>query len=326
MRKLTVARPVVDPSLDPRERELLEQARPEELAPASGPPPGPPRWGGRNGADVLAMLPLAILGGFLPVLVHPFTLGRARGLLLGGIAQLLLVAGALWFGVNGFMSALLVLQVLTWAALLVFGCGESEAARVGRECHGRYRTAEDFGPPELTRLIGVSPLSLMTRARVAVARVLESEVNRDGMLDEVANAVSLPAQEWDTARALGELARLGREVEDAAEDGADSPRFLEVLQVRKEALRVSGEALERRVEALERYAESTRAADAAYQEWQAVRELEELDEGMRDLVARSVQDDLAVAEIEALTGGSSLAELRRSLGDALKAGQEVRSA
>ncbi len=61
--------------------------------------------------------------------------------------------------------------------------------------------------------------------------------------------------------------------------------------------------------ALERYAERTRAADTAYREWQAFEEIQEIRTDLRELLARTVQDDLAVAEIDELSSRTPLAEL-----------------
>ncbi|MFJ2568196.1 hypothetical protein ACIO02_35635 [Streptomyces sp. NPDC087568] len=209
---------------------------------------------------------------------------------------------------------------MSWIVIFVAGCGMDEVQRLARRHHGRYYVAEDFGSSRLRLLVGCSPRWQMKRVQDAVTTVLESEVNKAGLLDEVANAVTLPAQEWELAEALVELTRLARQVRSAARGTAASPRVLEVLEPQKRALRLSAEALERRIEALERYAEHTRAADRTYREWRAVQELEELGDDMRELLARTVRDELAVAEIDGLADRARIQELRRSLGEARQAG------
>lgn len=185
--------------------------------------------------------------------------------------------------------------------------------------HGRYYLAEDFGDDSLRELLGHSPLRRMERAQAAVTAVLQSQVDRDGLLDDIANDVTLPAQQYEIAQRLAELTRLARRVRTAAGDASGS-RVEEVLRTQRQALRLSSSALEERVEALERYAENTRAADAAYREWEAVRELEELGEDMHELVVNTVRDELAVAEIEGLADRSRLQDLHRVLDEAREAG------
>jgi hypothetical protein len=159
----------------------------------------------------------------------------------------------------------------------------------------------------------------MERAQAAVTAVLQSQVDLDGLLDDIANDVTLPAQQYEIAQRLAELTRLARKVRTAAGDASGS-RVEEVLRTQRQALRLSSSALEERVEALERYAENTRAADAAYREWEAVRELEQLGEDMHELVANTVRDELAVAEIEGLADRSRLQDLHRMLDEAREAG------
>ena len=131
--------------------------------------------------------------------------------------------------------------------------------------------------------------------------------------------MTLPAQQYEIAQRLAELTRLARKGRTAAGDASGS-RVEEVLRVQRQALRLSSSALEERVEALERYAENTRAADAAYREWEAVRELEQLGEDMHELVVNTVRDELAVAEIEGLADRSRLQDLHRMLDEAREAG------
>nr|WP_024127308.1 hypothetical protein [Streptomyces sp. F8]AHE40044.1 Hypothetical protein pFRL5_381 [Streptomyces sp. F8] len=81
----------------------------------------------------------------------------------------------------------------------------------------------------------------------------------------------------------------------------DNATVAELLASRRRVLATSLHGIERRVAALEAYASQVAEADARYAE---VREIERLDAGsdeLLDLLARTTVDDLAVAEIEALT-------------------------
>jgi hypothetical protein len=247
-------------------------------------------------------------------------LGRRLGAVAGSVAQAGVLASLWWGGLSAFLLAGTGLQVVSWFVVFGVGCGMDEVQQLARRHHGHYYLADDFGTSTLRPLVGCSLRRQMTRAQVAVTTVLESEVNKAGLLDEVANAVTLPTQEWEIAQALAELTRLARQVRSVAGESTASPRVLEVLEPQKQALRLAAEALEQRVTALEGYAEHTRVADIAYRDWQAVQELEELGDDMRELLARTVRDELAVAEIEGLADRARLQELQRSLGEARQAG------
>ncbi|MER6346019.1 hypothetical protein ACWC10_22920 [Streptomyces sp. NPDC001595] len=312
-------RPVVDPALEDEERGLLARAE-QGLLPASLPLPAAPRWGGRTPGDALLAVPAATLCGFLPVVGVPLLLRNRPGAVAGVLAQAGVLAALWWGGLSAFLLTGTGLQLLSWLVLFGAGCGMDEVQRLARRHHGHYYLPEDFGTSTLRPLVGCSLRRQMTRAQVAVSTVLESEVNKAGLLDEVANAVTLPAQEWEIAQALAELTRLASQVHAVAGESTTSARVLEVLEPQKQALRLSAGALMQRVTALEEYAEHTRAADAAYRDWQAVQELEELSDDMRELLARTVRDELAVAEIEGLADRARLEELQRSLGEARQAG------
>ncbi|MEV6105436.1 hypothetical protein AB0M28_12090 [Streptomyces sp. NPDC051940] len=311
-------RPVVDPALDEAERELLGRSG-DGLFPATRPLPPEPRLGGRTGPDALVSLTVSAVCAFLPVAVLPSLLGLGAGLAAGLVAQAGLVAVWYAYGFGAFMVTAAGAHVLAWLLIFVFRCGTDERQRLARLRHGRYYLADDFGDDTLRGLLGHVPLRRMERAQAAVTTVLESQVDRAGLLDDIANDVTLPAQQWEIAQRLVELTELAQKVQRAAGDASGS-RVEEVLRAQRQALRLSASTLEQRVEALERYAENTRAADAAYREWEAVRELEELGEDMQDLLARTVRDELAVAEIDGLADRSRLQELQRMLGEAREAG------
>ncbi|WP_018657526.1 hypothetical protein [Actinomadura flavalba] len=309
-------RPVIDPDVPASERALLS-AEPARLAPATAPAPAPSSWGGRTLGDVLAALPMATIGGFLPVAVGPLLQG-GRGLAVGAAAQAGLIA-AWWFsGIGTMFAAATALQLLLLAVLVGVATGEDEHAALARRHHGRYLVPDDFADGSLTSWFGVSLQRLMKRTQRAVADVLESDVNAAGLLDDTANAVALPRQEWEIAQALAELTRLAREVARVS-DGATGERVREAVAPQRAALTTAASALAERVEALERYASRTRAADTAYREWRTLQELAELGDETRDVLARTVRDELAVAEIDGLADRSGLAPLRDTLAEARRA-------
>ncbi|GAA1786873.1 hypothetical protein [Actinomadura chokoriensis] len=281
-------------------------AHPEALTAASEPPPARPPLGGRTLADAGLAVLVAVPCGLLPAVALPFVRGRG-GAVPGALLQAGLIALGWFAGLGPFLVGAGVLQVLS--AMVLFGsCGEDRARTLARTLHRRYYVQDDFAG---------AALKYMKRAQRAVSAVLESEVDHAGLLDEIANAVTLPQQEWDIAQTCAELTRLKRELREVR-DG--DPALTELLEPQWRALKLSAEAVERRVAALEQYAAGAAAADAAYRKWKALEELDRIGDDVRELLARSVRDELGAAEIERLAAASPLAELRRRVDEAKRAG------
>ncbi|MGK5555230.1 hypothetical protein ACSNOI_26795 [Actinomadura kijaniata] len=162
--------------------------------------------------------------------------------------------------------------------------------------------------------------ALLARVQRAIDTVRDSEVNREGMLDAVDNAVTLPRQEWEIAQVLARQSRL------RAEQGeATLPEVRAALRPLQEKLDLSVEAVTRRVEALERYAERTRAADEALRAHRQLEALTARAHEYDELLADTVRDDLAVPAIERLTAQSDalVDTLRARLTEAAEAGDEL---
>ncbi|WP_061295203.1 hypothetical protein [Herbidospora cretacea] len=295
-------KPAFDPALPPAERALMAEA-PEFLHPV----PDRPRWGGRVGADAWKALLSASLWGFLPVVA-----GRLQGRWLFPLgATLQVVQLMIWF-FYGFARAFtmgLAVEAVTFLVLLALS-GESPVAKLARKHQGRYVADLHLRDAEL-----------LERTQKAVAAVLDSSVNRAGLLDDIANTVTLPRQEWEIAETLAEMTRLRRE-QRAARKGKVTDRIAEMLDAHDGALRLATESLTGRVEALEDYALRVMAADDAYQEWQTLQDLADDGDAYTELLARTVRDRLATEEINQLTERAARVEatLRQSVRDARKAG------
>ncbi|MEO3856730.1 hypothetical protein [Acrocarpospora sp. B8E8] len=296
--------PILDPELPASDRAKMA-AHPEFL----NTPQARPRWGGRVPADAWASLLSASLWGFLPALVAPL---YGRLALIGG---LLLQAGllAVWIG-YGFTAMFLTgltIELVAFLLLLALS-GESPVSRLARRHRGRFRLAADFDREDA---------ALMKRAQAAVAAVLESKVNEAGLLDDIANRVTLPRQEWEIAETLAEMTRLRRE-QRSVRKGKVTDRISTMLDSHQDALRLAAESLAERVDALEDYALRTMAADEAYVEWRTLQDLAEDSDAYRELLARTVRDRLAAGEIDAMTERARLVEaaLRESVKDARRAG------
>ncbi len=311
-------RPVVDPALPQQERALLLKSA-TGLAPASAPAPTGSSWGDRVRGDMPGAVTVATLCGFLPA-VAGFYLRGLPGLAVGAVLQSAL-AVVLWSGgFKQFVLAGTVLQIAAWVVLMVLHGGKDERAELGRLHHGRYYLEADFDQGDLRPWFGAVPGGLMWRAQSAVTTVLESDVEAAGLLDDTANAVVLPQREWEIARSLAELTRNARELDAAVPPGRRGRKESEPQ--RKASREATAEVLGR-VRALEEYAARVRAADKAYREWRTVRELEELNAGTRESLARAVRDELAAAEIDDAADRPGLAPLRDSLQKAREAGRTL---
>jgi hypothetical protein len=187
----------------------------------------------------------------------------------------------------------------------------ARALRVRRD---RYLTPEDLDEDAQT---------LLSRVQTAIDAVLESEVNREGLLDTVDNAVTLPQQEWEIAQVLARQSALRGELSDLLGEGVE-PEVEAAMHPLREKLDLSVRAVTRRIEALEHYADHTRAADQAFQAHRQLIEITARAHVYDELVADTVRDDLAVPAIERLAEQSDelVQTLRSRLTEATEATTE----
>ena len=158
---------------------------------------------------------------------------------------------------------------------------------------------------------------LLARADTAARAVLGSTVHLEELLDRQRNEGLLPAQEWELAVELREYSRLVRKAPKSPQ-GAE---VVHLLAERRRKLLISRDGIERRVKALEAYASRVAEADRRYEELRQIQELTEGDSEVLDFLARTVRDDLAVAELEGITGGASIVveSLRNAITSARRA-------
>lgn len=306
-----MSEPVIDPEVAERDRKLL-LGDTEALHPP-GTPPRKPWFGGRTRQDVGLCLVHAPVWTLLPGVVGWFYGGRVR--LVALAAQVLVVGLAVAAALAGpglgsfFLACGGAMPVVS--GVLLGRCGEGPAARLARSLHGRYVRPQDLSETEAR---------LLRRAQQAVSAVLDSNVNRAGLLDDVRNTVTLPAQVWEIAQTLTQVQELRAEHE-AVTDRED-PRIAGMLAAQAEALALATGSVTRRVDALEDYAARVRAADDALRQWETVQRLSERGEAYRELLARTVRDELAVTQIAELTAEARRVEeaLRTSVSRARKAG------
>ncbi|MWA05019.1 hypothetical protein F8568_032585 [Actinomadura sp. LD22] len=297
-------RPVFDPGIPVADRALLAAA-PERLVAASLPAPARPALTVATVVARLLWIPaFAVFYGVLPG-------GWLRVCFLASLDQDDLVGGAMRWGRLPILAMMLTpaLQVLllllgqTDVAVLLAAAGftgwvigalrhlrEPAAARAAREHHGRYLLPADFDRPAARLLI---------RAQRAVDAVLGSQSHRAGLLDDVGNTVVLPRQEWAIAATLAEHTRLRRE-RVLQQPERLSARVRALLEPQDRALALSARSVTVRIEALEAYARRAGEADDAYHESRVLAALPEQNARYRDLLAGTVGDAMAGAEIRGM--------------------------
>ncbi|MCW2883207.1 MAG: hypothetical protein JWL58_69 [Streptosporangiaceae bacterium] len=134
-----------------------------------------------------------------------------------------------------------------------FEGADVKAARAARYYHRRYVLPSDLDQ---------EGRQLVVRARAAVRAVLDSELNRYGMLDTIANHVVFPQQIWEIAWMAHQQTVLRAEQRSVSRSEM-TPALAAVVGPQREAIERSAAGIARRVELLEQYAQRVRAADSA---------------------------------------------------------------
>lgn len=140
---------------------------------------------------------------------------------------------------------------------------------------------------------------LLRRAQDATDTILASEVNRSGLIDSVANQVSLPEEVWQISKRLAHLSAMhhehGRIVPRELPPGMD-----EAFKPYTSALDAAWTSLSKRVRQLEKYATQVIRADEVYRAHRRLQVLVDRTPDYQRLVAETVQDELAHAHIKEL--------------------------
>ncbi|MBW8481196.1 hypothetical protein [Actinomadura parmotrematis] len=310
-------RPVFDPALTARDRGLLAED-PARLVPAHLPAPvraRPAPAARAAGIPLFALFYGVLPGGwfhlfFTASLDEEDPFGRVLRwgrlpllamMLTPGVQVVLLLCGQ-----REAAAVLAAASFAAWCAGAARAAREPAAARAARELHGRYLLPADLDGPAAR---------LLARAQRAVDAVLGSAAHRAGLLDAAGNAAELPREEWEIAGTLAEHTRLRRE-RSARDAGRLSAPVRELLRSRDAALEASVRSVTARIAALEDYARRAAEADDAYHEWRVLQALPEQDARDRELLARTVRDDLARDRIARLAGDArAAAEALRAAAD-----------
>ncbi len=281
---------VVDPGVPPEHARLIRESKHVLIKMRRGWVPDPPPKAGGSHAMTVTVITAAALLVVLAVMSR-------------GLAMLLLAVVA---------APILMLT------LVRNDPGEEEQAVDDREIYEQLRWYE--GRYVLVEDLDESSRRLLARAHRAVTAVTDSTVNAEGLLDDVRNAVMLPAQEWEIARLLAKLSALRGKHRETVTEGL-SPEVAAVAEPLARALDSSEDAVVARVEALERYAANVAEAERAYRAHRQIEELRGRIHQYEELVAESGADGFAVPEIERLSRDADQLDqaLRRSLRSAHEA-------
>ncbi|MEU4222969.1 hypothetical protein AB0F17_01635 [Nonomuraea sp. NPDC026600] len=244
--------------------------------------------------------------------------GRVAMTVITLIALTLLLVGAGGPRTGGLLVLGLIAVPILLVAFLRGDLDEDEEMTVDREVYEQLRWYE--GRYVLPVDLDESSRRLLARARRAVATVTHSAVNVEGLLDDVRNAVMLPAQEWEIARLLAKLSALRTKHRETMSEGI-TPEVAAVAEPLARALDSSEDAVVARVEALERYAVNVAEAELAYRAHHQIEELRGRLHQYEELVSESGADGFAVPEIARLAEDADQLEraLRRSVSSAHEA-------
>ncbi len=235
-----------------------------------------------------------------------------------GLSGILLVG--LFFLAKIGQVALFVLALLVFVVFVgLFAARDPlEGEAVEREVYGQARWHE--GCYLLPEDFDQGARRLLGRAQRAVDSVLGSQVNAMGMLDDVRNAVMLPAQEWEIAQLLAKLSALRSEHHELT-FGGSTPEVAAAMAPLERALAGSEAAVVARIEALERYAGHVAEAERALYAHEQIERLRARLPRYEELLAESGADALAVPELNHLANDAGL--LEEALRDSVRSAHEA---
>ena len=193
---------------------------------------------------------------------------------------------------------------LAWAvgAVFVVSWGGVTYLQLSSQQHVCRQLAEVRSRYVLPTELNDDAQALLYRAQIAANAILRSTVHKRDLVDRQRNELVLPQQEFDIAATLRDYTRLLAQEPERPK----SENVTHLVSTRRRALTASRDGIERRISALEGYAAQIAEADARYAELQQIQQLTAGSSDVLDLLARTARDDLAVAEIEGLTGEAAV--------------------
>ena len=174
---------------------------------------------------------------------------------------------------------------------------------------GRFRlrskrpdlTAEDHAHHIQWYDLDPSGCELLLRAQCAIDSSLHSGVYTNSAAERTVEESVLRQHEWEIATALRRLTRRRAEYRASCQEGEPGPMTAGVLDGQQRALKLVLDSIESRVIALERYVATLEAADTAERDLERALRVSSQNDSYLDLIARTVADEHAIAEIADLT-------------------------
>ncbi|MEU4578513.1 hypothetical protein ACBI99_41145 [Nonomuraea sp. ATR24] len=266
---------------------------------------------------------LRVRSGWVPAHRHPPAVGLVTRT-VATVGALMAMSAGLGFFLAGRYTpfvAVMTLAALLAVAVLARPRPDAEVERRHEIERQVYDSARRYaGRFVLREDLDEAARALMTRAQTAVDAVLDSNVHAEGLLDDIRNAVMLPAQEWEIARLLAKLSELRAEHRGVVAEGI-TPEVAAVAEPLAQALDSSEAAVLARVEALERYAGHVADAERAYRARDQIERLGARLSSYEELLAESGADDSAVPELSRLAEDAG--RLEQALRDSVTSAQEA---
>lgn len=148
---------------------------------------------------------------------------------------------------------------------------------------------------------------ILRRAEAAVDAILTSTARAQDLLDPPVDERLLGEHVEAILATLERVANLQAK-HRSIEGRQAGPMTAAVLKPQQEALAIVLQAAESRMLNLERYASSVKAVDRTYWDFIGAQKAERLNEPVRNLLADTVRDQLAIEELNRLTERAAMAE------------------
>lgn len=289
-----------------------------------------------NGMDPRALPPRLVIDPSLPPdislqlrssphILRMARTGRRMGssvnpLLLLVLPALLMLIWAVTDASGAIVAALgmSLIALLRWMAVDSTNRAAKKRLRLASEYAAHYVLPEDLDHP---------CQMLLRRAQDAVDAILNSQVNRAGLIDTIDNRVTLPEEVWQIAQRLAKLSSMH------AEQGRLIPRDLptgmeDAFKPYTTALDAAWTSLSRRVRHLEKYAKQVVKADKVFHAHRRLEALAARTPDYQQLIAETVHDEQARTHIRELADQAahvrklfeeSIYQARQAAGELLRA-------
>jgi hypothetical protein len=202
--------------------------------------------------------------------------------------------------------------------------GHYEKLRVEKNRKRELEAQKEFERKRERRSLDRDCLELLERAEDAVSAIVNSDARSQNLLNTYVDeellrdnihTVEIVAKKITALRAkhrsitamsakepyTGEQLFLHMQSTALDETEKTGPMTAAVIGPQRRAIETALRSAKSRVENLERYAASVKAVDATYRDWIGAQHAEGLNESVRDLLANTVKDELAVEELRTLT-------------------------